>query len=445
MEKPWSELTREEKRDKREADYLAGKGIKFRDARAEKFYKERARRMTTTTRCEEADRVPVSLHNGHFPAYYAGYDFKTVMYDVKKLRESWVKFVEDFYEDMDGFMGAGMIGCGRAMDILDAKNSAWPGHGLPDTAISTQFIEGQYMKSDEYDALFKDPADFAFRVLMPRMTGAAEGLGFFPPLSALVGMPMALSMPFSNPAVRNSFRKLIEAGELQEQWAKETRAIEQEMVAMGFPPYRNGMGLAPFDVIGNYLRGTKGIAMDMYRQPEKLLEAVNMVTGPFIERTIANMNAFNGRVVSFPLHRGDDTFMSRKQFEKFYWPSLKKVIDSFIEEGICVNLFAEGAYNQRLDYIGDFPKGWVTWEFDKTDMAAAKKAIGDRCCIGGNVPGSAMLYGTPKDVKEICLKLIEACAPGGGFILAQGAATTECKNPDNYRALMAAVREAGIY
>jgi len=261
----------------------------------------------------------------------------------------------------------------------------------------------------------------------------------------MIGMPMAFSMPFTNPAVRDSFRKLIEAGEVQEQWGRRVMEIEQEIVAMGFPAYRNGMAMASFDIIGNYLRGTKGIATDMYRRPEKLLEAVNLVTGPYIERTIAGLNATGGRVVAFPLHRGDDSFMSRKQFEKFYWPSLKRVIDALIEEGISVSLFAEGAYNQRLDYIGDFPKGWVTWEFDKTDMAAAKKAIGDRCCIAGNVPGSVMLYGTPQEVKETALKLLETCAPGGGYILAQGAATTELKNPDNYRALMAAVKEAGIY
>ena len=30
-------------------------------------------------------------------------------------------------------------------------------------------------------------------------------------------------------------------------------------------------------------------------------------------------------MVTFPLHKGDDTFMSDKQFEKFYWPILEKI------------------------------------------------------------------------------------------------------------------------
>jgi len=144
------------------------------------------------------------------------------------------------------------------------------------------------------------------------------------------------------------------------------------------------------------------------------------------------------------LHKGDDTFMSRKQFERFYWPSLKTVIDTLIEEGISIRLVAEGRYNQRLDYIKDFPKGWVTWQFDQTDMANAKKIVGGTCCIAGNVPASVMITATAKEVKERCRKLIETCAPGGGYILTGGAAATEAK-AENLRALMEAAKEYGVY
>jgi uroporphyrinogen-III decarboxylase len=201
------------------------------------------------------------------------------------------------------------------------------------------------------------------------------------------------------------------------------------------------MGVAPFDVIADFLRGTEGTAIDMFRQPEKLLEAIDMITG----LTITRLTAGKGQSISFPLHKGDDTFMSRKQFEKFYWPSLKKVIDALIEAGIMVTLFAEGSYNQRLEYIGDFPKGWVTWMFDQTDMARAKKMIGDKCCICGNVPASIVITGTPQQVKEACRKLIENCAPGGGYILAGGCTATETKNPANFRAFMEAAKEYGVY
>jgi uroporphyrinogen-III decarboxylase len=136
--------------------------------------------------------------------------------------------------------------------------------------------------------------------------------------------------------------------------------------------------------------------------------------------------------------------MSNKQFEKFYWPSLKKLMNALIEEGITVSLFAEGKYNLRLEYIGDFPKGWVQWQFDQTDMANAKRIVGRTCCISGNVPASVMLTGTAKDVKECCRRLIETCAPGGGYILTGGATATEAR-PENLRTFMEAAKEYGVY
>ena len=77
-------------------------------------------------------------------------------------------------------------------------------------------------------------------------------------------------------------------------------------------------------------------------------------------------------------------------------------------------LFAEGRYERRLDFIHDFPKGWVKWLFDQTYMSDAKRIVGKTCCISGNVPASLMCTITAKCVKEYCRKLIETCTPGGG-------------------------------
>jgi uroporphyrinogen-III decarboxylase len=90
------------------------------------------------------------------------------------------------------------------------------------------------------------------------------------------------------------------------------------------------------------------------------------------------------------------------------------------------------------------PKSSVLWSFEDIDMARAKKVLGNVACIAGNVPASVLYTKTPKDVKENCRKLIETCAPGGGYILT-GAAGMNEGNPDNLRAMMEAAREYGVY
>ena len=106
--------------------------------------------------------------------------------------------------------------------------------------------------------------------------------------------------------------------------------------------------------------------------------------------------------------------------------------------------FAEGRYTNRLKQIADTPRSGVVWWFDQTDMAQAKEILGDVSCIMGNVPSSIAIKGTVVQVKEYCRKLIEGCAPGGGYILSGGASVDKGKI-ENLQAMMEAAKEYGIY
>jgi uroporphyrinogen-III decarboxylase len=185
--------------------------------------------------------------------------------------------------------------------------------------------------------------------------------------------------------------------------------------------------------------------MDMFRNGDKLLRAINIMTDILIHSVLHNPMIYNAVTVGFPLHKGADGWMSPKQYEKFYWPSLKKVMDAFINEGLICMMFAEGSYNTRLEVVkDDFPKGSVIWWFDQTDMALAKKVLGDKFAIQGNIPSSLMVTGTPSDVKACCRKLIETCGKGGGYIMAAGCIADNPKL-ENLQAIMAAIREYGVY
>ena len=201
--------------------------------------------------------------------------------------------------------------------------------------------------------------------------------------------------------------------------------------------------MAPYDFFADLHRGTRGITMDLFRQPDKLLEAID-VQEKFTINTIKNYPMTNCPLCMMPLHKGDDTFMSDKQFETFYWPSLRRVFLAMIEEGLVPMPFAEGKYGNRLKHIADTPKSGVVWYFDQTDMAEAKKVLSDVSCIVGNVPSSIVQTGTPEQVKENCRKLIETCAPGGGYILAGGASIDQ-GNIANLKAMMEAAYEYGTY
>ncbi|HSW57421.1 MAG TPA: uroporphyrinogen decarboxylase family protein [Dehalococcoidales bacterium] len=444
MEKTWAEMTPEEKRAKRLEPYFNPTDIKFKSPKAAKQYRERTRRILKMYMNETPDRVPVSLPAGNFPLYYAGGDLKKGMYDYQFLRQAYSKFLQDFKDYADVMQSPGLIHSGKAMEMIGQKLLKWPGHGLKDNVNSYQFVEGEYMKADEYDHLLRDPSDFAFRIQIPRVYEVAKPFAKMQPYATLLGMTLGFASPFTDPEIQKAYQTLIDAGKEMTRWGQEIKAFSDEAVAEGFPSLRGGMAVAPFDCIGDSLRGTQGVILDMYRQPDKLLAAIDLITPIVIQQGIDNCNASGGVMVTFPLHKGDDTFMSDKQFEKFYWPSLKKYADALIAEGIMPVMFAEGRYARRLNYISDFPKGWVHWYFDQTDMAVAKKLVGKNCSISGNIPSSVMCTARPAEVKEYCRKLIETCAPGGGYMLTGGAGATET-NAANLKVLMEAALEYGVY
>jgi hypothetical protein len=440
-EKEWAGLTPEDKREVRYGWWLSA-DINFSSPEARKNYRERALRFINAYKVEKPDRIPVVLPVDAWPAYIAGTDLITVINDYDKARQAWREFYDKF--DMDIAVSPGMALPAKIYSLMDYKLYSWPGHGLPPNASSIQFVEGEYMKDDEYDLLIRDPSDFWMRTYIPRVFGAFESWKYLNPLTSIIEMPAAWFMPYTHPDLQAAAQRLIDIGRELSVWSKMTGEFDQWTQQSGYPLRKMVFCKAPFDTIGDTLRGTKGIIMDMFRRPEQLLEAIDAVADFTIRQTIAAANASRAHSARYPLHKGSDGFMSPKQFEKFYWPSLKKVVDALAKEGIRSELFAEGTYDSRLESVNEFPKGVVGWAFDKTDMAKAKRILGKTCCISGNVPSSLMVTGGPEEVKEYCRKVIEVCAPGGGFILT-GGASVSCGNPDNLHAMMEAAKEYGKY
>jgi uroporphyrinogen-III decarboxylase len=439
----WEEMTPEGKREKRFAHWLEAPGVKFESPEDRNAYRARVTRLVKTLKHQEPDRVPVSLPAGYFPLYYAGANLHQAMYDPELLRRAGLKYIRDFKDDMDYFVGTG-ISSGRHLEIIDYKLAAWPGHGTGKDTSAYQFVEGENMTAGEYDALIKDPSDWAMRTFLPRVVRAFEPLKNLPPLVSLLGFPTSFAAPAALPGVRAAYQAMIDAGIELEKMQRANLDVSRAALAAGLPTMRGAFSMAPFDILGDLLRGTKEIMMDMFRRPQKIHQALEKITELTIERYKVVGKDINALIVSFPLHKGDDTFMSDKQFETFYWPTLKEVILGIIKEGLMVTLFAEGRYNNRLKQVADLPEGCVNWHFDRTDMAKAKEILGGQCCLIGNVPTSLMCTGTPQAVKEYCRKVIESCKKGGGYILAGGASASQT-NPANLRAMMAAAKEYGMY
>jgi hypothetical protein len=444
MEKNWKEMSSAEKREARFQKWLAAEGIQFESPQAETSYKAAIERFKNIALLEKLpDRIPVIALGTFMQTQVYGVTPYEAMYDVDKMLATNLKFLNDFKPDFGG--SPALIGCGKIFEILGYKQYKWPGYSLPKES-GYQYVEGEYMMADEYDALIDDPTDFWLRTYMPRAFGAMEPLRMISPFTDMWEMVLVSvqMIPFGIPPVQGALKALLDAGNEAMAWIQKVGAFDMKSKGMGFPPIWGGASKAPFDIIADTLRGTKGIMLDMYRQPDKLLKALERITPLAIKQGLRGVEMSGVPTVFMPLHKGADGFMSDAQFKKFYWPSLKATIIGLANEGIVAFPFCEGGYNTRLEYLKELPKSSSFWLFDRTDMVKVKEAIGDKIGIGGNVPAGLILTGTTENVKAYCKSLIDTVGKGGGYMMSWGTALDEGK-ADTMHTVIDFTKEYGTY
>jgi len=404
---------------------------------AEQLYQERIKRVEDAIQLKVPDRVPVAISFGYFPAKYTGITCQDAFYDPAKWKEAAKKTVAAMAPDICNLTGQSS---GTALEALDFKQMVWPGHGLA-PQYSAQFVEGEYMKADEYDAFLEDPSDFIVRTYLPRVNGALEAFKRLPHMTTLLFTPtITLGMPGMDEAVA----AMAKARQETMKYNAEMNLLGDDVVKMGFPEFTKSATFAPFDILSDRLRGMRGSMLDMYRQPDKVLKTVERLLPIILRSAISRTKHTNNPRVWIPLHRGAEGFMSAKQFETFYWPTLKALIIGLIEAGLTPCPFIEGDYTSRLQYLRELPRGKALGYFDTTDMKKAKEVLGDHMCIMGNVPSSLLQTATPQEVKDYCHKLIDDVGPGGGFILSHRSSIEEAQ-PENVKAMVESAEEFGIY
>ncbi len=410
---------------------------------AEERYAEREARIAAAVRLEQPDRVPVAITAGNFAAHYAGVPLAAAYYDLPAFKEANFKAMVDFEPDCYRRMAGASAGI--ALEALDAKHMRWPGGNLPPN-VAYQFVEGEYMRADEYDQFLADPTDFTLRYQLPRMYGAMAPVAQLPPLRQLSGQGFtAFARWFASPELQRVAEALFKAGQAQAQWDDSMTSFEEEMAQLGFPPASHsgvGVGAAPFDAISDFYRGMRQSMMDMFRRPDKLMAACDKMLELRMSTATPATPTRTGtpKRLFMALHRGAEGFMSKTQFEHFYWPGLKKAILANIDLGYVPMPFFEGKCDARLEYLLELPKGKVICHFQFMDMARAKEIVGDHVCIMGNVPSTMLQVGSPSEVEEYCKNLITVCGRGGGFILTPGSAIDEA-NPANVKAMVDSVKK----
>jgi hypothetical protein len=420
---------------KKQIEEKAGKTV-------EELYEERARRVRNAIELREPDRVPFMVLVE--PHRYSQIPKSAAFYDQFTLKRTMRNMAVELEPDMSE---PGFVYCGDAMMELGVQNIVWPGGPKPPD-YEYQFIEGEYMKEDEYDMFLNDPSGFMIRRYLPRVYKALMPLAELPPLDSLFMGFDGLTPLFATPEFQKMARSLAKAGKHVKKFRKTVGDATEELAQLGFPPFARfvpgGVGGAPFDTLTSFLRGMKGSMLDMYRRPDKLLRACELI----LERRIACAFPSDPTARDYPpragmpLWRGDPVFMSDAQFKKFYWPGLKKSLQTHVDLGYVPVPFFEAPFGDRLECMLELPKGKILASIEAADAGRAKEILGDHTCLLVRCPNSCRLWSIGQ-LESFIKDLIDKCGRGGGLILV--ILMPDKARIEDMQAMLKSIRDYGQY
>jgi len=402
---------------------------------------KRIKRVEDAINLKVPDRVPCIPRFDFFITKYSGITNYDAFYHPAKWKAACKKTITDFEPDMHIIPD---IIPGSVLEVLESTQIKWPGHGvLP--GHSYQVLDKDFMRADEYEAFLNDPSDFSLRSYLPRTFGSLGPFRKLPPLTDLLMGPGKISLTgmLAEPENIKAFDSLIKAGRKMKRWNSIMDSLPSELEELGYTAFYSSVTRPPYDVIQNFLRGTHGVMVDIHKQPDKIIEACNKILPWMIETGIDTALSSNNPRVMIPVHWGSDDFMSTKQFETLFFPTLKKLVEALVAKDLTPIVFFEGIYDSRLEYILELPAGRLVAQFDNTDIFKAKEVLKNHACIKGNLPISLLKKGSPQEIKDHCKKLIDIVGKGGGFIF-DASAPLDIAKPEKVKIMIDFVQKYGI-
>ena len=393
----------------------------------EQRYQQRLARYVTAMRNGKPDRVPIRPFVAEFTAKYAGYTIQEVTQDYQKAFAAARKCAADF--DWDAVVGNMVYVWSGLTQAIGLKYYAMPGVQVPPDS-GFQYLEPPedqaWMRADEYDLLIADPTGYLFNVWLPRVSADVT------PIGEPTTMRNNMSFLKGGMAMLSYFGGFGTQAALLRSESGTVSAI-------------SGILKAPFDILADKLRGYKGLCMDMFRQPKKVLAACEALAPHLLQVAASGADATKNVPIGLWMHRGCVPFLSPKQFEQYYWPTLKWITEELWARGHQTLYYAEGEWNASLKWIAELPERSIVYHVDKGDIFEVHEMLGEKFCISGGIRNDVLAFGTPDDVREHCKKVIDGVARDGGYIMDASAIMQDDTKVENLRAMTDFTREYGVY
>jgi uroporphyrinogen-III decarboxylase len=344
-------------------------------------------RLDAAINLQKVDRVPVGFPLSWFAARRAGIS----MADFASNTQACADAVFKTFQDLGGLdLTSFMLSPALINYELPMKQKI-PGRDLPPESI-IQYHETEIMKPDEYDIVIsKGWRYYQQEYILPR-----------------------IQPEYASPSGK------IELMKKEAEINKISEKLRSQFVGKSIIFNDSFMALPPFENL-SMARSFGPFLLDLYKRPDKVMAAMNVMMAENIENLTLQMKNKQKIFGNTAISRSASTFISPKQFEKFVFPYVKQLADLYMQANLVMIFHLDQDWLKFLPYFRQLPEGRYIVQLDgATNIFEAKKIIGDRMCIMGDVPARLFKLGTPNDVGKYCRELINVVGKGSGFILSSG-------------------------
>ena len=385
----------------------------------EKLREERTQIFSDVFDNKIPKRVPIDVSLSlTVVADYGNIDRKAAYWDPTLLQEAAEKLCELI--PSDSCVYGGTVYTPSSSQTLDSINKV-----MSDTGFM-QHPNTQCMYEDEYDELIEDPYAFIIDKCLPRIYRALD--------------------PEVNPGrAMFALAQDVTMGQLYFQKAASLTGKLYEK--FGYPVRPRGtFGRAPMDWIADQLRSFTGICIDVRRNREKLLKALDAIYPMMYKIGLPdNLENINRQAVTmFQLHMA--TYLREKDFAEIWLPSWKRLVTDYAALGMRCGAFLEHDWTRLLDYVYDLPTG-MYFTFEYTDPKKLKEKLGQKFVLGRGFPIKYLTSCTKDEVIDKTKEWLDIMAPGGQYIFGfdKDPVSLSDINLENLIAVCETVLEYGVY
>ena len=197
------------------------------------------------------------------------------------------------------------------------------------------------------------------------------------------------------------------------------------------------------------LRGAmEGLLLDYVTDPD-LVHALARITTDFCRTSVARAIELGADVICVEgdLAHNPTTLMSPAHYREFLKPYHREVVEVAHAGGARIIKHSDGNLWPILDDLVEVGfDGIHPIQPQCMDIGEVKRHLAGRACVLGNIDCMYLLpFGSEDEVVESVKDTLAKAAPGGGYIASSSNSIHPGCRPENYVAMVKAIREYGVY